>query len=125
MRIAAIAGYRGLVVPLVVSVAACAPVPQRAEHVQPLLADQLVTTAERTHYARTGRYDEAVALCHQFAAAFDGVTCLTLGDSVEYRPIVALRVTHPHAHPAAVPAPTILIEAGIHAGEIEGKDAGF
>jgi hypothetical protein len=84
--------------------------------------EELVTTAERTHYARTGRYDEAVALCHAFARAYDAVTCTTLGTSVEGRPIVALRVGH--AHPRH-PLPVILVEAGIHAGEIEGKDAGF
>ncbi|MGE5183640.1 MAG: M14 family zinc carboxypeptidase [Acidobacteriota bacterium] len=79
----------------------------------------LVTTAEISQLARTGRYAEAVALCHDFARAYAGVACLELGRTGEGRPIVALRISR-HAG-----LPTILVEGGIHAGEIEGKDAGF
>jgi hypothetical protein len=79
----------------------------------------LVTTAERTSYERTGRYDEAVELCHGFARAYDGVHCDELGRTVEHRPLVALRIER------RPQLPVIYIQAGIHAGEIEGKDAGF
>jgi Zinc carboxypeptidase len=79
----------------------------------------LVTTAERTQYLRTGRYDEAVALCRDFARAYAGVHCDEIGRTVEDRPIVAVRIERrPNL-------PVIYIQAGIHAGEIEGKDAGF
>src|SRR5438132_10980139 len=79
----------------------------------------LVTTAERTDYKDTGRYDEAVRLCHDFARAYREATCEDIGTTGEGRPIVALTI-------ARVPAaPVIYIQAGIHAGEIEGKDAGF
>ena len=95
---------------VVVALAAC-------HAARPQLA--LTTTAETSHFARTGRYAEAVALCHDFARAYDGVTCEEIGRSAEDRPIVALRVSrHPNL-------PAILVEGGIHAGEIEGKDAGF
>ncbi|MBA3542556.1 MAG: peptidase M14 [Deltaproteobacteria bacterium] len=80
----------------------------------------LVTTAERSGYLRTGRYDEAVRLCRDFARVYAGVVCDELGRTVEDRPIVAVRVFR-----AAADAPVIYIQAGIHAGEIEGKDAGF
>src|SRR5689334_12402819 len=80
---------------------------------------QLVPTGERSHYVRTGRYDEAVRLCGDFARAYRGVHCVEIGRSVEDRPIVALRIAR---RPGL---PVIYIEAGIHAGEIEGKDAGF
>jgi hypothetical protein len=79
----------------------------------------LVTTAETTKFTHTGRYAEAVTLCHDFARAYDGVSCLEIGRTGEDRPIVAV-----HVH-RATGKPTILFEAGIHAGEIEGKDAGF
>lgn len=79
----------------------------------------LVTTAETSHYVRTGRYGEAVQLCHNFARAYESVRCREIGRSVEARPIVALEIIRrPNL-------PVIYIEAGIHAGEIEGKDAGF
>lgn len=79
----------------------------------------LVTTAEASGWVRTGRYDEAVKLCDDFTRAFDGVYCDRIGTTGEDRPIVALRVERKPK------LPVILIEAGIHSGEIEGKDAGF
>jgi hypothetical protein len=79
----------------------------------------LVTTAEQSGYIKTGRYDEAVALCKDFARAYAHVTCDEIGRTVEDRPVVALRYAADSARPY------IYIQAGIHAGEIEGKDAGF
>ena len=81
---------------------------------------QLATTAELSGWEHTGRYDEVIQLCHAFAASYRGVTCEELGHTFEDRPIVAVRVAR-----AGALAPTILVQAGIHAGEIEGKDAGF
>ncbi len=79
----------------------------------------LVTTAEQTGYLRTGPYDEAVRLCRDFARSYAGVHCDEIGRTGEDRPIVALRIErHPNL-------PVLYIQAGIHAGEIEGKDAGF
>jgi zinc carboxypeptidase len=78
----------------------------------------LVTTAETTHYVQTGRYDEAIRLCHDFARAYDHVRCEEIGKTGEGRPMLALHIGRGD-HPA------IYIQAGIHAGEIEGKDAGF
>jgi hypothetical protein len=79
----------------------------------------LVTSAETSQYVTTGRHDEAVRLCHDFARAYAGVRCDQLGRTGEDRPIVALHVSRGRGHP------TIYVQAGIHAGEIEGKDAGF
>jgi len=79
----------------------------------------LVTTAERTQYVRTGRYDEAVQLCRDFARAYAGVHCDEIGTTGEGRRIVMLRVQR------AAGLPVLYIQGGIHAGEIEGKDAGF
>ncbi|HEU0030561.1 MAG TPA: M14 family zinc carboxypeptidase [Kofleriaceae bacterium] len=86
-------------------------------HARPKL--ELVTTAERTQYVRTGRYDEAVQLCRDFARVYESVTCSEIGKTGEDRPIVALAIAK---HTGL---PVIYIEGGIHAGEIEGKDAGF
>jgi len=81
-------------------------------------ARALTTTAEASGYKQTGRYDEAVRLCHDFARTYKKVTCETFGTSVERRPMVALSV-------GAKGKPTLLVQGGIHAGEIDGKDAGF
>jgi len=89
------------------------PLPPRA-------SGPLVTTAERSGWIRTARYDEAQRLCRDFAATYDGVTCVEIGRTLEARPIVAL-----HIDRAGAQRPTIYVQGGVHAGEIEGKDAGF
>src|SRR5689334_20923339 len=101
-----------LVALAIVSAACSGPEPARS-------APVLMTTAERTQYASTGRYAEVEQLCRDFAAAYTGVTCDVLGRTGMDRPIVAVRVEkRPNL-------PVIYIQGGIHAGEIEGKDAGF
>jgi hypothetical protein len=91
---------------------------------------ELRTEAERSDWRKTGRYEEAVRLCGDFAAAFPAkVRCAQLGVTAELRPIVALVASAdgtltPEAA-AARQRPVVLVQGGIHAGEIEGKDAGF
>ncbi|MBP6749395.1 MAG: M14 family metallopeptidase [Xanthomonadaceae bacterium] len=92
--------------------------------------DALSTLAERSSYARTGRYDETIALCAAFAVRYpERVRCIDFGVTPEGRPMKALVVTATGAfEPAAARAdkrPVLLIQGGIHAGEIDGKDAGF
>ncbi len=95
----------------VLIVSACASSARRA----PLL----ITTGESSQWVRTGRYAETITLCDDFARAYAGVRCDRIGTTGEGRPILALRVQK-HTH-----LPVIYVQAGIHAGEIEGKDAGF
>jgi hypothetical protein len=79
----------------------------------------LATTAELSQYVRTGRYAEVQRLCTDFARAYAGVHCDEIGRTGQGRPIVALRIERkPNL-------PVIYVQGGIHAGEIEGKDAGF
>jgi hypothetical protein len=81
----------------------------------------LTSTAERSGWVRTGRHAEAVRLCDDYAAAFPGrARCDRFGTTAEGRAMVALVVGDP-----AADRPRLLIQGGIHAGEIEGKDAGF
>jgi hypothetical protein len=88
------------------------------------------THAERSGFAETGRYDEVVALCAAFAETYPArVRCERFGTSPEGRPMLALVVTGTGAFtPEAARArgiPVVLVQGGIHAGEIDGKDAGF
>jgi hypothetical protein len=86
-------------------------------HARPKLA--LVTVAEQSGYVKTGRYDETVQLCRDFSRVHEGVRCEVVGTTLEDRPIVALHVSR------GGKKPTIYLQGGIHAGEIDGKDAGF
>src|SRR5690606_36971755 len=93
-------------------------------------AGDLSTVAERSGFQRTGRYEEVVALCEAFARAYpDAVRCDRFGTSAQGRPMQRLVVTRSGAFtPAEARArglPVLLAHGGIHAGEIDGKDAGF
>jgi len=93
-------------------------------------ADPLGTIAERSAFARTGRYDEVIALCAAFRKAFpDAVRCVEFGRTPDGRPMLALVATRTGALGAKAARrrgiPVLLVQAGIHAGEIDGKDAGF
>jgi Zinc carboxypeptidase len=98
---------------------ACSAPPRSPQPQPPPSPGSLVTTGERSQYVRTGRYAEAVQLCGDFARAYRDVRCEEIGRSIEDRPIVSLRVER---RPGL---PVIYLQAGIHPGEIEGKDAGF
>ncbi len=96
----------------------------------PASATPLSTISERSGFLRTGRYDEVIALCDAFAKAYpQSVRCLDFGISPEGRPMKALVVSSSGALDAATARkrglPVVLIQGGIHAGEIDGKDAGF
>ncbi len=93
-------------------------------------APDLTTVAERSAFQRTGRYDEVVKLCAAFQQAWPKqVRCIDFGRTPEGRPMKALVVTNTGAFtPKAAAArklPVLLVQGGIHAGEIDGKDAGF
>ena len=82
----------------------------------------LTTVAEESGFRRTGRTDEVTRLCAAFAAAWPrAVRSLEFGHSAEGRPMRALLACR--ADPRRVPV--LMLQAGIHPGESDGKDAGF
>ncbi|MDQ3269746.1 MAG: M14 family metallopeptidase [Pseudomonadota bacterium] len=90
----------------------------------------LSTVAERSGFRQTGRYDEVIALCGAFAARYpDAVRCQDFGTTPEGRPMKVLVVSKAGAFtPQSArerDLPVMLVQGGIHAGEIDGKDAGF
>jgi murein tripeptide amidase MpaA len=93
-------------------------------------APDLATVSERSGFTATGRYDEVVNLCGAFQQAYPKqVKCFQFGTTPEGRPMLALAVNArgivtPEAARKA-DLPVTLIQGGIHAGEIDGKDAGF
>lgn len=93
-------------------------------------ASDLSTEAERSGFVRTGRYAEVIALCEAFAQRYpEAVRCIDFGTTPEGRPMKALIATttgaNTPAHARATGIPVVLVQGGIHAGEIDGKDAGF
>lgn len=90
----------------------------------------LTTVAERSGFTETGRYAEVVELCDRYARTWpQAVRCFDFGTTPQGRPMKALAVSTSGAlDPKAAQAkglPVVLAQGGIHAGEIDGKDAGF
>ena len=93
-------------------------------------APDLTTVSERSGFQATGRYDEVIKLCGDFQKAYPKqVKCIEFGRTPENRSMLALIVSNTGAFtPQAAKKqglPVTLIQGGIHAGEIDGKDAGF
>ncbi|GAA4867531.1 M14 family metallopeptidase [Luteimonas vadosa] len=96
----------------------------------PAAQDRLTTVAERSGFRETGRYQEVVSLCHDYARRYaDAVRCSSFGTTPEGRPMQLLVASRTGALTAgqarARKLPVVLVQGGIHAGEIDGKDAGF
>jgi Zinc carboxypeptidase len=90
----------------------------------------LETVAEQSKFLRTGHYDEVQRLCEAYARTWpDFVKCVEFGRTPEGRPMLALVASRSGALDSKEARrrglPVMLLQGGIHAGEIDGKDAGF
>jgi hypothetical protein len=91
---------------------------------------ELLTLAEKSGFAQTGRTDEVAALGALFARTWpEAVRCFEYGTSVEGRPMLALAASRSGTlDPKELRArnvPVLMVQGGIHPGESDGKDAGF
>lgn len=117
--------FRRPLLPLLVAATLAAPLSPAAA-----TGDPRITVSERSGFVETGRYDEVVRLCATFARLHpDAVRCTQFGTTSEGRPMQALIVSRSGTldpeQARARGIPVVLIQGGIHAGEIDGKDAGF
>jgi hypothetical protein len=85
-------------------------------------SEALKTEAEKSNWQRTGRYSEVERLCEALPKHFPKhAVCQKFGTSPEGRPMLSLVLGDAKKRDR----PVILFQGGIHAGEIDGKDAGF
>ena len=86
----------------------------------------LLTTGEKSDWNRTAPYAEAVDISHRLERASRFVKVMDIGTTPEGRSMIALVVSKDRAFTPEAAAKTnkaiIMIQSGIHAGEIEGKD---
>ena len=91
--------------------------------------DPWITPAERSGLTETPRYEETMAWLARLVEASPKLQWLSLGTSAEGREIRMVVASADGAGTAKKLAangkPTLLAHAGIHAGEIDGKDAGL
>ncbi|WP_116807762.1 M14 family metallopeptidase [Steroidobacter cummioxidans] len=93
-------------------------------------ANSLRTVAEQSGNKRTGRYEEVERLCPAFQQQWpQQVRCFEFGRTPEGRPMLALVASADGTLDAAAAhragRPVVLMQGGIHSGEIDGKDAGL
>lgn len=93
------------------------------------VADDWLTYYEKSGFLETPRYDETVAYCQRLADYSDMLEFRNFGVSPQgrYLPLLILdrdRGFDPQG-PKTKQKAVLLYEAGIHPGEIEGKDAGL
>ncbi|MFV0623349.1 M14 family metallopeptidase [Sphingomonas sp. ac-8] len=82
--------------------------------------DPWITPAERTEFAETPSYAETRAYLERLVAASPLLTLESFGTTPEGRDLYYVR-----AGKGGAAKPVVLIQAGIHSGEIDGKDAGL
>jgi len=82
--------------------------------------DPWITPAERAGFATTPRYAETRAWLQRLAAASPLIRVETFGRTAQGRDMLMVR-----ASKGGTGKPVVLIQAGIHSGEIDGKDAGL
>ncbi|MCZ6669810.1 MAG: M14 family metallopeptidase, partial [Acidobacteria bacterium] len=91
--------------------------------------DPWVTPAELSHLTRTPRYRETVEWLGRLVEAAPELEMVPIGTSPEGRKVWMVIASRDLAFsPPAIRAtgkPILLAQAGIHAGEIDGKDAGM
>jgi hypothetical protein len=86
----------------------------------------LLTTGEKTDWDETAPYAEAVEISHRLEKASRFVKVMDIGTTPEGRTMIAVVVSKDRAFTPEAAAKSnkavIMIQSGIHAGEIEGKD---
>ncbi|MDH3588969.1 MAG: M14 family metallopeptidase [Gammaproteobacteria bacterium] len=91
--------------------------------------DPWITPAERSGLSETPRYTETVAWLQRLVAAAPELEMISIGQSDQHRDIWMVVASASGAATAKELSreknPVLLVQAGIHGGEIDGKDAGM
>lgn len=93
-----------------------------------LFDDQLLSKAEKTKFAETSTYEDVVGFCKALTTKFPKVSRLGYsGTSAKGRQIPMVTISEPMVSSAQEAAKSgkliIYVQANIHAGEVEGKEA--
>ncbi len=101
----------------------------RSLALDPDSGDPWITPAERSGLTATPSYDETVDWLRRLTAAAPELAMISLGQSGEGRDVWMIIASAEGAFtPQALARsskPVVLVQAGIHSGEIDGKDAGM
>src|SRR3954471_6419136 len=96
-------------------------------HEEQAAIEKLRTRAETSHFEATGSYEETLDFLRQLQGHFPSMYLGFYGTSGQGRPMPFVVVSAEKAFTGRraqrLPQPIVLIQNGIHAGEIDGKDA--
>ncbi|HKY31784.1 MAG TPA: M14 family metallopeptidase [Candidatus Polarisedimenticolia bacterium] len=88
-----------------------------------------LTRAERTGFQETSRYEETLEDCRRLERGSPWIKVTSFGTSPEGRSLILVVASKDRAFDPRsarrTGKPILLLQAGIHAGEIDGKDAGL
>jgi hypothetical protein len=101
----------------------------KSESLIALPSNPWITPAEKSDFETTPTYDETMDWFKKLSTASSLVTMVSIGKSVEGRNIFMIIASTEKTTTAAAlkksKKPLLLVQAGIHSGEIDGKDAGM
>jgi len=113
--------------PVVAAAAPAAPPAAAGASTDTSIALYWRTKAERSGYRQTPDYDETIRFCKQIEAGSRWVKYVSYGTSGQGRELPLVILSRDRAFTPqqafATGMPIVLIQNGIHSGEIEGKDA--
>lgn len=84
-----------------------------------------VTPAESSDFKTTPDYENTRAFASRLAEASANIQVEDIGSATSGRKIQLITVSDGGSDPRTNDKPTLLVQAGIHSGEIDGKDASF
>jgi hypothetical protein len=87
--------------------------------------DPWITPTEKGNFENTPSHEETIAWLEKLCAASDMLDIITIGQTANGRKIVMIIGSTDPSSVKSSSKPNVLVQAGIHAGEIDGKDAGM
>jgi Zinc carboxypeptidase len=91
--------------------------------------DPWITPSEKSGFRTTPSYDETVAWLRRLVGATPDLRMISIGKSAEGRDILMVIASRDHVFTPEtmrrIGKPILFAQAGIHSGEIDGKDAGL
>ncbi|WOX05859.1 M14 family metallopeptidase [Microbulbifer pacificus] len=84
-----------------------------------------VTPAEAANFSTTPDYETTRGFAKKLAAASKDIQVQDIGNAASGRAIQLITLSADGSDPRSNGKPTLLAQAGIHSGEIDGKDASF
>ncbi|RAW02925.1 M14 family metallopeptidase [Pseudochryseolinea flava] len=87
--------------------------------------DAWITPTETSNFQNTPSHEETIAWLEKLCAASEVLDLTTVGHSANGRKIVLVIASTDPTSVKTSSKPNVFVQAGIHAGEIDGKDAGM